>query len=74
MRRLAPGLWHGSAMHGGIGVRVFAHGARLPGGVLALGDCVIRAGSKLSFVPDQYMGPRPEAVKKGLQASLARLA
>lgn len=46
----------------------------LPGGVLSLGDSVVRAGKELSFVPDAYMGDDPEAVKRGLRRALARLA
>jgi hypothetical protein len=47
------------------------------GGVVALGDAVIRGGregrGKLGFVPDQFMGDDPEAVKRGLREALRRL-
>lgn len=46
----------------------------LPDGAIALGDSVVRAGRKLSFVPDQYMGDDPEGVKRGLRESLTRVA
>jgi hypothetical protein len=77
-------------------VKLFEHGARLPGGIqalkvgalcpeetafylklyggiLALGDAVIREGDRLAFVPDELMGEDPEAVKKGLGRSLSQL-
>jgi hypothetical protein len=43
------------------------------GGLVALGDSIIRIGSELSFVPDAYMGADPEEVKRGLRESLERL-
>jgi hypothetical protein len=45
------------------------------GGIVALGDSVIRWDPQgpLGFVPDKYMGDDPEAVKTGLRDSLARL-
>ncbi len=46
----------------------------LAGGILALGDAVIRERGALSFVPDAYMGDDPEAVKAGLRRSLSRIA
>lgn len=45
------------------------------GGILALGDSVVRWDPKgpLGFVPDRHLGDDPEAVRRGLRASLARL-
>lgn len=37
------------------------------GGILAVGDAIVRYGDKLGFVPDEYMGDDPEAVKLGLR-------
>jgi hypothetical protein len=44
-------------------------------GILALGDSAIRWDPKgpVGFVPDQYMGDDPAAVKKGLRESLGRI-
>ncbi|MHC4513809.1 MAG: MBL fold metallo-hydrolase [Planctomycetota bacterium] len=43
-------------------------------GMLAVADGVVRDGDgPLSFVPDEYMGPDPEAVKAGLRESYERL-
>ena len=39
----------------------------LSGGVLALGDAIVRFDNDLGFVPDYLMGEDPEAVKKGLR-------
>ena len=44
----------------------------LEGGILALGDGVIRYGGELRFVSDEHLGDDPPAVKRGLRASLAR--
>jgi hypothetical protein len=43
----------------------------LHGGILAIGDAVIRYGVELGFVPDSFMGDDPEAVKRGLRQILA---
>ncbi|ALC15693.1 hypothetical protein DSOUD_0907 [Desulfuromonas soudanensis] len=43
------------------------------GGVLAIGDAIIRQGDDLGFVPDALMGDDPEGVKKGLKIALTRL-
>lgn len=40
----------------------------LSGGILAVGDAIVREDEKLSFVPDMMMGDDPEAVKRGLRA------
>ena len=37
------------------------------GGILAVGDAIVRDGDRLCFVPDAYMGDDPEAVKRGLR-------
>ncbi len=39
----------------------------LHGGILSLGDAIVRARGKLGFVPDAYMGDDPEGVKHGLR-------
>lgn len=41
----------------------------LAGGILAVGDAIIREDENLSFVPDMLMGDDPEAVKRGLRAA-----
>lgn len=46
---------------------------RKEGGILALGDSVILYETELAFVPDEYMGEDPEAVKEGLRDSLGQL-
>ena len=46
---------------------------RKEGGVLLLGDAVILYGGELAFVPDDYLGEDPDAVKEGLKRSLGRL-
>lgn len=45
------------------------------GGILALGDALVQwgEGQPLSFVPDEHLGEDPEAVRKGLKASITRL-
>ena len=40
---------------------------RLHGGILLLGDAIVRHGKALGFVPDEYMGDDPEGVKRGLR-------
>lgn len=37
------------------------------GGILAIGDAVVRSGTHLDFVPDELMGDDPAAVKSGLK-------
>lgn len=37
------------------------------GGILALGDAIVRDGDELGFVPDALLGEDPAAVKRGLQ-------
>jgi hypothetical protein len=36
------------------------------GGLLAIGDAIVRVEDALGFVPDELMGDDPEAVKRGL--------
>jgi hypothetical protein len=45
------------------------------GGILALGDCVIRWDPEgpLGFVPDVHMGDDPVGVKKGLKRSIRQI-
>jgi hypothetical protein len=44
------------------------------GGLLAMGDAVIRGeDGGLGFVPDEYIGDDPEAVKEGLRKAFRRL-
>ena len=43
------------------------------GGILSLGDAVIRSDGSLSFVPDSLMGRDPKTVRRGLQQALARI-
>jgi len=38
------------------------------GGVIAIGDAIVRYGDDLGFVPDYLMGEEPEAVKHGLRS------
>lgn len=44
-----------------------------PRGTISLGDALIRVDGELRFVPDDYMGEDPEAVRRGLKRSLAAL-
>lgn len=45
-----------------------------PAGVVALADGVIRMGAgPLGFVPDEYMGDDPEAIKTGLKKAMGSL-
>ncbi|HUW28430.1 MAG TPA: hypothetical protein VMV97_07460 [Sulfuriferula sp.] len=39
----------------------------LNGGLLCIGDAIVRYRGKLGFVPDEYMGDDPEDVKRGLR-------
>lgn len=47
--------------------------APLAGGVLSLGDSVVRENGELGFVGDHHMGDDPEAVKRGLRRALRRI-
>jgi hypothetical protein len=42
------------------------------GGVLSIGDAIIRADDALGFVPEELMGEDPGAVKRGLRQVFAR--
>lgn len=44
----------------------------LEGGILALGDSVIRYGGELRFVSDEHLGDDPAAIKRGIKTSIAR--
>jgi glyoxylase-like metal-dependent hydrolase (beta-lactamase superfamily II) len=37
------------------------------GGILAIGDAIVRYGTELGFVPDSLMGENPEEVRRGLK-------
>ncbi|MGH7559195.1 MAG: hypothetical protein ACREMD_15720 [Gemmatimonadota bacterium] len=43
------------------------------GGILFLGDSVVRWGKDLGFVPEKHIGDDPPAIKKGIKESLARI-
>lgn len=43
------------------------------GGILFLGDSVIRWGNDLGFVPEEHLGDDPPVIKKGIRDSLARI-
>jgi hypothetical protein len=45
----------------------------LHGGIVSIGDAVIREGNNLGFVPDFLMGEDPETVKRGMIQALRRL-
>ncbi len=72
---------HGETLAGGI--EALEVGALCPeetalvvpvaGGVLALGDAVVREDGELSFVGDHHMGDDPAAVKRGLLEALGRI-
>jgi len=42
------------------------------GGILSVGDAIVRYKGKLGFVPDEYMGDDPEGVKYGLQKAFLK--
>ena len=44
----------------------------LHGGILAVGDAIVRWKGRLGFVPDAYMGDDPEGVKRGLRDAFRR--
>lgn len=44
----------------------------LHGGILSLGDALVRERGRLGFVPDAYMGDDPEGVKHGLRKAFRR--
>jgi hypothetical protein len=71
---------HGSELPGGVmalevGVLCAEETAfhlSLHGGVLSVGDAIIRPDDELGFVPDALMGDDPEGVKRGLRAVFTR--
>lgn len=75
-KRPVEGFTHGDALPGGI--VALEVGVLCPeetalywperGGVLAIGDAIIRADDALGFVPDELMGDDPQGVKRGLRA------
>lgn len=79
--RPVRGFTHGDELPGGI--VALEVGALCPeetalfipqqGGVLSIGDAIVGSDGALSFVPDELMGDDPEAVKRGLHKSFARL-
>lgn len=79
-RRPVKGFDHGDALPGGI--TALPVGVLCPeetalywpeqGGVLSIGDAIIRDDTALTFVPDGLMGDDPETVKRGLCAALKR--
>src|SRR3569832_2423394 len=49
-----------------------AHHLPLHGGILSLGDAIVRERGRLGFVPDAYMGDDPEGVKRGLRKAFLK--
>lgn len=43
------------------------------GGILALGDAVVPWGEELGFVPEEYIGDDPPAIKAAIRAAVGRL-
>jgi hypothetical protein len=72
--RPVQGFEHGDELPGGI--TALEVGVLCPeetalywpqvGGVLSIGDAIIRADDALGFVPDEFMGDDPQGVKHGL--------
>jgi hypothetical protein len=79
-RRPVTGFDHGQRLSGGI--TALAVGSLCPeetalywperGGVLSVGDAIVRDDTVLAFVPDELMGDDPAAVKRGLRAAFKR--
>ncbi len=79
-RRPVRGFDHGDALPGGI--TALPVGVLCPeetalywpaeGGVIWVGDAIIRDDTALGFVPDGLLGDDPEAVKRGLRAAFER--
>ena len=69
------GFTHGKELPGGVlALKVGVLGPEetalylpLNGGLLSIGDAIVRSRGKLGFVPDAYMGDDPEGVKRGLR-------
>lgn len=74
-KRPVEGFTHGEELPGGIAA--LEVGVLCPeetalywperGGVLAIGDAIIRVDDALGFVPDERMGDDPDGVKRGLR-------
>lgn len=43
------------------------------GGILFVGDAVVRWGEELGFVPEEHIGDDPAAVKQGIRESFGRI-
>jgi hypothetical protein len=79
-KRAVEGFEHGQELPGGI--TALEVDALCPeetalywpqqGGVLSIGDAVIRTDGALGFVPDALMGDDPDAVKRGIRAAFTR--
>lgn len=75
------GFTHGRALPGGVlALKVASLCAEetalyLPvnGGILAVGDAIVRWKGRLGFVPDAYMGGDPQGVKRGLARAFSRI-
>jgi len=74
------GFSHGKTLPGGVlALKVAAlcpeeTALHLPlhGGILSLGDAIVRERGRLGFVPDAYMGDDPEGVKRGLRKAFLK--
>lgn len=74
------GFSHGKRLPGGI--LALKVGALCPeetalyfpgnGGLLSVGDAIVRQRGRLGFVPDAFMGDDPQGVKRGLQKAFFR--
>jgi hypothetical protein len=72
---------HGDRLPGGIEARPVgvlcpeetALHIPLHGGMLAIGDAIVRYGEELAFVPDELLGEDPQAVKQGLKRAFSAL-
>lgn len=45
----------------------------LEGGILSIADAIIRVAGKLTFVPDELLGDKPDLIKKGIKAEFRKL-
>jgi len=78
--RPVSGFQHGALLPGGITAlevdvlcpEETTYYLPLHGGILAIGDAIIRLDDALGFVPDELMGEDPAAVKQGLHAAYVR--
>ncbi|HEY0663130.1 MAG TPA: hypothetical protein VGD18_00815 [Thiobacillaceae bacterium] len=75
------GFSHGKALPGGVLALKVASlcpeetALYLPvnGGILSVGDALVRARGRLGFMPDAYMGDDPEGVKRGLAKAFGKI-